>query len=149
MWGVSGNSAHTIPVASPLLPPGTLVVMDGAGADAAVTSLVKDTEGMFGQEWKDPCQVATTEWRDGALDSIADPDLGSRGTVLVELELNEPHPEFYGIVRVDEIGIWYSDADGSPHEPAWRLRLPAVEAYRPDHAAPGKLTAPLRQTPAP
>jgi hypothetical protein len=57
------------------------------------------------------------------LDLIADPLLGGRGTILVELELSKPHPAFYGIVRTDERGIWYSDADGSPEEAVWRLGL--------------------------
>jgi hypothetical protein len=98
--------------------------MSGDDADAVVKSLLKDSpSGPFGFEWKDPYRVATTAWREGALVAVADPEVGSEGTILVELWLNEPHPDFYGIVRADSTGIWYSDADGSPKEPAWRLSL--------------------------
>jgi hypothetical protein len=81
------------------------------------------------------------------LDSIADPDLGTSGTALVELELSTPHPNFYGIVRIDERGIWYSDGDGSPQEAAWRLRLIPWGSCRGDHSSPGELI-PTRKTEA-
>lgn len=97
-------------------------VMDGAGADAVIDELTR-SGGIFGSEWIDPTRVATRGWRDGALDELVDPLLGSDGTILIELDLNHPHPEFYGIVRVDERGVWYADADGSVMDPAWRLRL--------------------------
>lgn len=67
--------------------------------------------------------MAANSWRAGALDAIADPDLGTDGTALVTLTLSRAHPSFYGIIRTDDRGIWYSDADGHPGDAAWRLRL--------------------------
>lgn len=97
--------------------------MDGPGAREVVNQLSAPNPSGLEDIWRDPQRVATTTWRPGALDSIADPLLRSDGTILVELELSSPHPTFYGIVRVDDRGIWYSDADGGPEEPVWRLAL--------------------------
>jgi hypothetical protein len=95
--------------------------MDGNGADEVLNRL-QEPGGIFGSQWKDPTKVATTEWRADALESIVDPLVGP-GVILVELSLNHPRPDFYGIVRIDQRGIWYSDADGSVQEAAWWLYL--------------------------
>jgi hypothetical protein len=97
--------------------------MEEAEARTVVNDLLNPASKRLDDRWKDPLNVATVDWREGALDSIADPELGASGTALVELELSSPHPNFYGIVRTDGRGIWYSDADGSPQEAVWRLRL--------------------------
>jgi hypothetical protein len=72
---------------------------------------------------EDPKHVATTAWRDGALDGSVDPEISGASVALVDLVLNHAHPDFYAIVRVDDQGIWYSDADGSVQDAVWRLRL--------------------------
>jgi hypothetical protein len=97
--------------------------MEAAEAEKAVEALLSSSGTSFTHEWRDPRHIATTAWRDGALDLIADPFLKTEGTILIEMELSRPHPDFYGIVRIDERGIWYSDADGTPQDAAWRLRL--------------------------
>lgn len=98
--------------------------MDQATANQRVEGLLKPGAGHAPDDyWKDPKEVATTSWRSGALDRIADSELGGDGIALIELSLNEPHPAFQGIVRVDEQGIWYADGDGSVQDPTWRLRL--------------------------
>lgn len=98
--------------------------MNGQEAEAAVAHRINpDAKSPFDNAWKDAKDIATTQFRTGALDLIADPTLGTSGTILVELELNHPHPYFYGIVRTDERGIWYADGDGHVNDPAWRLRL--------------------------
>lgn len=102
--------------------------MEAAEAEKVVEDLLSSSGTSFTHEWRDPCHVATTTWRDGALDPIADPLLKTEGTILVEMGLSRPHPDFYGIVRIDERGIWYSDADGTPQDAAWRLRrIPWVD----------------------
>jgi hypothetical protein len=95
--------------------------MDTQEAQAAVESRV-GAQSTFGPpNWKDARRVATSEIRSGALDGWAD---GPPNEVaLVELDLNYPHPDFAGIVRVDDVGIWYQDGDGSVEDPAWRLHL--------------------------
>jgi hypothetical protein len=99
------------------------VVVDGTTASQVVEGLLAPDIKEPDDRWKDPTHVATTNWRSGVLERIADPEVGSDRTVLVELELNHPHPAFYAIVRVDELGLWYSDGDGSVADPIWRLRL--------------------------
>ena len=91
--------------------------MNEAEAQQVVTEL-STTDG-----WKDPLRVATTAWRSGALATLADDAPNHAGVILVELALNHPHQHFYGIARVDDRGIWYSDGDGHVNDPAWRLRL--------------------------
>ena len=96
--------------------------MDSKQAREAVQNRSNNFGGL-GDQWKDARYVATTNWRDGALDQIADPKLLSSGVALVELDLNHPHPYFYAIVRSDDQGVWYADADGNADDPVWRLRL--------------------------
>jgi hypothetical protein len=97
--------------------------MDGAGATQVINALSAEGGEENESRWKDPQRVATRQWRKGVLEGIADPLLGSRSVALVELELNHPHPHFEAIVRIDDLGIWYSDGDGHVDDPAWRLRL--------------------------
>jgi hypothetical protein len=73
-------------------------------------------------EWVDARSVATTQWRQNALDFITDESVGEN-VALVELDLNESHESFVAIARIDDRGIWYTDGDGSVRDPAWRLRL--------------------------
>ncbi len=66
--------------------------MDQPTANKRVEDLMKPGGGTPPDDyWKDPKEVATTSWRPGALDGIADPELGGDGIALVELSLNEAH----------------------------------------------------------